>query len=200
MIGCCIFDMGGVLIRDFHIAPSLLPYLGRREATFSEISSLVSDALKEHSRGLIDEAAFWDRYSEVTGQAVPDTEGSLLGRFFSPVLDTATVDILRGLKAHGMRVVCGTNVIDAHYDIHMSLKQYDVFDKVYASHLIHIAKPDGAFFRYICEQERISPAQAFFTDDMEVNVEAAKAEGLAAYLYTDAEHLARQLSSLGIAY
>lgn len=200
MIECCIFDMGGVLIRDFHIAPRLLPFLGRSESNLSEISPVVGEALKAHSRGLIDEATFWNQYTKATGQAVPEMGESLLGKFFSPVLDIPTVDILRRLKAHGMRVVCGTNVIDTHYDIHMSLNQYDVFDKVYASHLIHIAKPDGAFFRYICEQERVAPEQAFFTDDMEVNVDAAKGEGLAAFLYTDAEHLARQLSSLGIIY
>lgn len=200
MIELCIFDMGGVLIRDFHIAPRLLPFLGCSESSFAEISPAISEALKNHSRGLIDEPAFWEQYRTIVGRALPETDESLLGKFFTPVLDPATVDILRGLKAHGMRVVCGTNVIDAHYDIHMALKQYDIFDHVYASHLIHIAKPDGDFYRYICEQEHVSPENAFFTDDMEANVVSARQEGLAAFLYTDAKHLGEQLGSLGVLY
>lgn len=198
MVELCIFDMGGVIVRDFHIAPRLLPFLGCSESTFSEISPAVSEALREHSSGKIDEAEFWQRYRLITGRTVPEFDESLLGKFFTPVLDDATVAVLKRLKAQGMRVVCGTNVIDAHYDIHMLLKQYDVFDHVYASHRIHISKPDGEFFRYICQQEHVEPSKTFFTDDTAENVAAAQAEGLMAYLYTDAEHLTQQLTAIGV--
>jgi len=198
MIELCIFDMGGVVIRDFHIAPRLLPFLGHEEPDFGEIDPQIQEALREHSKGLIDEREFWDRYERITGETVPNDQGSLLGKFFTPVLDGPTVDVIRSIKARGIRVVCGTNVIDSHYSIHAELGQYDIFDHVYASHLMHIAKPDGAFFHYICTAERVIPATTFFTDDLQENVEAAQKAGLKAFLYTGAASLKRQLIDLGV--
>ena len=198
MIKVCIFDMGGVVIRDFQVAGPLMRFLGRAEAGFAHISPKVRDALRKHSSGLIDEAAFWQVYQEVTGEKLPDHEGSLLGLFFNPSLDPPTVAVLEELKATGMRVVCGTNVIDAHFNIHQAHQDYKVFDTVYASHHIQISKPDLGFYTHILEAEKASPAEAFFTDDMEQNVQAASEVGLHAYLYTDANALRTQLRSLGL--
>ncbi len=198
MIKVCIFDMGGVVIRDFQVAGPLMRFLGRAESGFASISPKVRDALRKHSSGLIDEKAFWKVYQEVTGEKLPEHEGSLLGLFFNPSLDPATIAVLEELKAAGMRVVCGTNVIDAHYSIHQEHQDYKVFDAVYASHHIQISKPDLAFYTHILEVEKVTPEEAFFTDDMDQNVQAAREVGLHAYLYTDAQTLRTQLISLGL--
>jgi len=198
MIKICIFDMGGVVIRDFQIAGPLMRFLGRAESGFAHISPKVRDALRKHSSGLIDEEAFWQVYQEVTGEKLPVHEGSLLGLFFNPSLDPATIAVLEELKATGMRVVCGTNVIDAHYAIHQAHQDYEVFDAVYASHHIQISKPDLSFYTHILEAEHARPEEAFFTDDMEQNVVAAREVGLHAYVYTDAGALRTQLLSLGL--
>jgi HAD superfamily hydrolase (TIGR01509 family) len=58
-----------------------------------------------------------------------------------------------------------------------------VFDHTYASHLIHLAKPDPAFYRHILDAEGAAPAQALFLDDREVNVEAAAGLGIHAVLF-----------------
>ncbi len=198
MIKVSIFDMGGVVIRDFQIAGPLMRFLGRAESGFANISPKVRDALRKHSSGLIDEEAFWQVYQDVTGEKLPEHEGSLLGLFFNPSLDPATIAVLEELKATGMRVVCGTNVIDAHYAIHQAHQDYKVFDAVYASHHIQISKPDLSFYTHILEAEHARPEEAFFTDDMEQNVVAAREVGLHAYVYTDAGALRIQLLSLGL--
>ena len=189
--------MGGVLIRDFHIAPRILFFLGHSEPTFSAVDPRIQEALSDHGKGLIDEAGFWKRYTEITGNTPPPSKGSLLGKFFTPVLDQPTVDVLKELKRQGMRVVAGTNVIDAHFKHHQETGQYDIFDKLYASHHMGIQKPDRGFYTHILEKEGVKPGEAFFTDDMQENVDAAKECGLAAFLYTDAETLRSQLKSLG---
>lgn len=198
MIELCIFDMGGVVVRDFQMAPELLPYLGRKELEFSQMPDGVRQALHAHSKGLIEEGEFWQIYELETSSKVPQSGQSLLGKFFHPVLDQPTIEVIKQLKNLNMRVVCGTNVIDSHYKIHQALKQYTIFDHVYASHLMHLAKPDRTFFKQILEQEKISAEHVFFTDDMEINVLAAKEEGLSAYVYSDAKHLAIQLKAEGI--
>ena len=198
MIKCCIFDMGGVMIRDYHMEPELMPFLGLSERSFAVADPRFQEALRRHSRGEIGEDDFWLYYEKISGKAVPPHEGSLLGKFFHPTLDEPTVQLARELKAAGMRVICGTNVIDAHYDIHQKLNQYAVFEKVYASHLMGSAKPESAFYAYILKEEGIAAAEAFFTDDMVDNVHAASAFGLNAFLYAGAAALREQLLSLGL--
>ena len=198
MIKCCIFDMGGVMIRDYHMEPELMPFLGLNDRSFAAVDLRFREALRRHSRGEIKEDGFWSYYSEITGKAVPPHEGSLLGKFFHPVLDQPTVQTAMELKASGMRVVCGTNVIDAHYGIHMKLNQYAVFDKVYASHLMGTVKPESTFYAYMLKEEGITAGEAFFTDDMAENVDAASASGLNAFLYTGADSLREHLRSFGL--
>ncbi len=50
MIKVCMFDMGGVLVRNFMVAPKLLALLGRSETSFSELPDLFRQALRSHSR------------------------------------------------------------------------------------------------------------------------------------------------------
>ncbi|GHT64938.1 hypothetical protein FACS1894110_05650 [Spirochaetia bacterium] len=198
MIKLCIFDMGGVMIRDFHIAPRLFLFLGFTQGSFAEIDPLLGEAMAAHGRGEITEDEFWRKYTEISGRAIPPHEGSLLGKFFTPRMDEPTVAVVRELKKRGMRVVAGTNVIDAHYEAHQRLKQYDIFDKVYASHLMGIAKPDPAFYTHILEAEGLGPKEAFFTDDVKENADAAAKLGLAAFTYTDAATLRSHLAAADI--
>lgn len=198
MIKTCIFDMGGVLIREFQIANPLMKFLGRSEKGFGEISGEIREALRSHSCGLLDETEFWDIYCNVTGDSLPETTGSLLGRFFNPTLDIPTVRVVEDLKGKGMRVVCGTNVIDSHYRIHMEHGDYQVFDTVYASHILGVCKPNPDFFHTILEKEGLAPEEAFFTDDLEQNVDVAAQIGIHAYVYVDSQTLQAQLASLGI--
>jgi putative hydrolase of the HAD superfamily len=108
------------------------------------------------------------------------------------------VQIVQQLKATGMRVTIGTNVIDAHYSIHKKQGQYDLFDKVYASHLMGIAKPDPAFYAYILKAEGIKAQDVFFTDDTIENVNAAANSGLNTFHCANAQALKNQLRSLGL--
>ena len=190
--------MGGVMIRDYHMEPELMPFLGLSERSFAAADLKLHAALIRHSRREISEDEFWTLYTEITGRIAPPCEGSLLGKFFHPRLDEPTVQIVKELKAAGMRVVAGTNVIDAHYKVHMNLNQYALFDKVYASHLMGAAKPEPAFYEYILRSEGLQAADTFFTDDVAENAEAATNAGLNAFIYTGAGALRGQLLSLGL--
>lgn len=198
MIRLCIFDMGGVVIRNHNVTPQLMAWLGRQENSFAEIDSRLADAIHRHGRGEISEKEIWDLYTLCTGERPPDSQQSLFGKFFTPRLHDPTLRILEQLKSSGMRIVCGTNVIDSHYKIHLRNGDYAVFDEVYPSHLMGISKPDPEFYRRILESEQVQPGEVFFTDDLKENVEAASLIGVHAVLYTCAEDLLQQLISLKI--
>lgn len=196
MIDLFIFDMGGVIIRNHNVAQKLSKYLGSDTDIIHNYDKDASKALFLHSEGKISEDEFWREFSKITKIKVPKYEDTLLGKFFNPVIDEPTIEVIKELKNKGKRVVCGTNVIDSHYDIHIKLKQYDIFDKVYASNKMHIAKPKVDFFKEICKEEKANPENVFFTDDVQKNVDAALSCGIKAFLYTDANQLKKQLKSL----
>ncbi len=198
MIKVCIFDMGGVLVRDHDVAPALIEYLGREERSFRSLGDTVLNSLREHGKGNITETEFWEIYRSEIHEDLFIGGESLLGRFFTPKLDIPTASVIGELKATGMRVVCGTNVIASHYRIHQEGHQYELFDAVYPSHLMHIIKPDPTFFQWILDQEGISANEAFFTDDMAVNTQSSSALGIHSFVYTDAETLRTQLSDLDL--
>ncbi len=196
MIDLFIFDMGGVIIRNYNVAQKLSKYLVSDIDIIHNYDKNASEALFRHSEGKITEEQFWKEFSESTNIKIPEYKNTLLGKFFTPTLDESTINIIKELKNKGKRVVCGTNVIDSHYNIHQKLKQYDIFDKVYASNLMHIAKPKVEFFKQICKEENVEFDKVFFTDDVQKNVDSALSCGIKAFLYTDAIQLKKQLDSL----
>jgi glucose-1-phosphatase len=195
MIDLYIFDEGGVLIRDHMVLGAVAKALGLEAAEFRK---LLGPDMALLSNGSIDGAEFWRRFGERSGiKAAKD----YWRECFKPTRDEATFALVRELKAgalaQGARVVCGTNTIDSHHEINEALGMYEPFQAVYASHLIHRSKPDPEFWLSILEAEKVPPARAFFADDGAANVEAARALGIQARLYTDARALRLELLGLG---
>jgi FMN phosphatase YigB (HAD superfamily) len=91
--------------------------------------------------------------------------------------------LILDLKGAGHRVVCGSNTFERHYLYHLERGEYAVFDRVYASHLIKVAKPSPAFYRHILEAEGWAAAETYFVDDREANVASARGLGIHALLY-----------------
>jgi putative hydrolase of the HAD superfamily len=193
MIELFIFDMGGVVCRDFDIVPAAAARLGMPA---EEFRIRAAPAMPAFMRGEIDAEEFWWRFEAATDIRPGEDYWTTL---FSPTVDEPTERLIRELKDGGpVRVVCGTNTIDAHYRIHRGLGQYDCFDWVYASHLMGSAKPDPEFWLRILREEGTDPERAFFVDDNPENVDAAKALGIESRLYVSAAALRRDLLAIGV--
>ena len=189
MISLYIFDMGGVVSQNAKTAPEIAEYLEFDGAKMSDVLRKDFTAL---TTGTISSEEFIRRFSAKIDREI---EEDLLTRYFDPQLDPEVVAIIEGLKKLS-RVVAGTNTIAPHYDAHQNKGDYDVFDTVYASHRIGLAKPDPAFYSHILDQERCSPGRAVFIDDVRPNVEAAESLGIHALLFTGAEQLKKDLDDL----
>ena len=187
-----VLDMGGVIVRDVHVDPELTRFLGFPGSSLQEVHKALRYPVQALCAGLIDEDGFWDLFGLWTGKN-PEVPEGLCCRFFHPSLDEAAVRVVGKLRAQGIRVVCGTNVIPSHYAYHQRHHQYDCFDAVYPSPQLHANKPSPAFYLAICRKEGVEPDAVFFADDAARNVEAAKGLGMHAYLYTDAAQLESDL-------
>lgn len=190
MIDLYIFDEGGVLIRNHMVLGDVAAAMGMEKET---LLRLLPPDMILMSNGEIDSGEFWRRFEARTGIKV---ERNWWAECFKPTRDEPTFALVREL-ALGARTVCGTNTIDCHHAINEKLSMYEPFHAVYASHIMHRSKPDPLFWREILESEGVAPERAFFTDDSPKNVEAARALGLRAFLYTDAASLRKDLLSVG---
>ncbi len=183
-----IFDMGGV------VTTNASEVRGRPAAalgvTQEEMDRATGGLFDQLTIGKISTKDFWKTVGERLGKKI-DTDYFHL--FFHPVLNDGTKKIILGLRKKGFRVVCGTNTIESHYLNHMARGDYAFFDQTYASQLMGAKKPDPLFWKLILDAEKCKPSDAFFTDDLEANVQAAAALGIHAFQFTNAKDLRRAI-------
>jgi len=172
-----VFDMGNVLSLDVDVLPPIAARLG---LTIEQITDYAGDDFGELLVGAKTAEVFWQGFNRHFGM---DVREDLLITCFHPSNDARMERLILDLKAAGHRVVCGTNAFEKHYRYHLEHGEYAVFDRVYASNLMGVAKPSPEFFRHILEQEGWQAGDSFFVDDRAVNVEAARELGMRAFLY-----------------
>jgi HAD superfamily hydrolase (TIGR01509 family) len=172
-----IFDMGNVLSLGVDVMPPIAAKLGM---TIKQITDYAGEDFRELLVGAKTAEEFWQGFNRHFGTEVRE---DLLITCFHPVNDKRMERLILDLKTAGHRVVCGTNAFEKHYRYHLERGEYAVFDRVYASNLLGIAKPSPAFFRHILGQESWQARDTFFVDDRAANVAVAGELGMRSFLY-----------------
>jgi HAD superfamily hydrolase (TIGR01509 family) len=172
-----IFDMGNVLSLDVDVVPCMCARLGM---TSQQITEYAREDFADLLVGAKTAEEFWQGFNRHFGT---DVREDLLITCFHPATDPRMERLILDVKAAGHRVVCGTNAFEKHYRYHLERGEYAVFDHVYASNLLGIAKPSPAFFRHILEQEGWQAGDTFFIDDRAANVAAARDLDMRPFLY-----------------
>ncbi|MCK4259185.1 MAG: HAD family phosphatase [Halanaerobiales bacterium] len=186
-----IFDMGGVVCENTAVFPYILDFLQIDKKKFYEI---VDNNVQRLQIGEISSQNFWGEFSN---KSEKDVNEDLWKKFFQPERNDRTMEIITNLKKK-FRVIAGTNTIDSHFEVHNSRKDYDIFDKVYASHIIGFAKPDPDFYKWILKNENCEPEKSVFIDDNLDNIAVAKELGINAIHFKDAENLRNDLEQLNL--
>ena len=111
----------------------------------------------------------------------------------------AAVGVLAELKARGVRCLVLSNMEPATFTARLGRFPFmNWFDGYIISGLEGLAKPDPRVFQLLLRRYRLAPAATVFIDDSPTNVEAARAQGMAAVRYTSAAALRSQLRALGL--
>jgi putative hydrolase of the HAD superfamily len=198
-----IFDMGGVVTQNVSAAPKIAKAFGISEDDFylgagsvpmgSSTSSYNVGDIGAIQRGSLNSSQFWENFAHRTGIKV---DGDPWETYFKPIRDFETYQIIDDLKKAGYRVICGTNTLEAHFNVHKKRGDYDCFDKVYASHLMQVIKPHPDFWLHILKEEKTEPSEVFFIDDSKENVNAAAALGIHVHHFKNALALRKDLSDV----
>ena len=110
-----------------------------------------------------------------------------------------SVDILRTLHGAGVPMWGLTNWSDELYPHAPHLFDFlALLEEVVVSGTEGLAKPDPRIYRLTAERAGRSPAELLFIDDRETNVDAARAAGMDAIRFIDANDLRRQLQERGL--
>lgn len=103
------------------------------------------------------------------------------------------------LKERGLMTAVLSNMGDHVHDrIVREFAWLNRFDVQVWSYRLGIAKPDAAIYRDTLEQLGVKAVEALFIDDKPVNVEAARALGMRAAVFSTAERLREELVEMGL--
>lgn len=189
-------DFGGVLVRTEDKGPR------RRAAerlgmTPSDLEKLIfaSETSQRASTGEIPEEAHWQAVAEALRLPRPEADKVTAEFFAGDRADQALLDFLRGLRPE--RKVC--LISNAWSGLRAFITQQgfaDVFDYMVISAEVGLIKPDHRIYRLALEELGAKPEESVFIDDMLVNVEAARAVGMAGIHFTQPESALEELKQL----
>jgi putative hydrolase of the HAD superfamily len=127
------------------------------------------------------------------GGAVP-AEGLLRRMFAASVPDYAMYDTIRAVRGAGLRTALLSNSWGR--DDYPRADFPGLFDAVVISGEVGMRKPEEAIFLYAAQALGLAPRDCVFIDDVEANVNAAVACGMAGVLHTEAAATAAVLRDL----
>jgi glucose-1-phosphatase len=181
-----IFDLGNVIIDidyDFSIneLKKLLPEHKHRLTD----KFFTSNFHKEFEKGLISSDQFRNEVRNLYGENWHDTQIDHIWNSLLREIPQERIDLIKSLrKTYHMAVLSNTNQIhvekfDEILQQNTSEKSlFDLFDKVFLSHEMGLAKPDVAIYEAVLNDISISPHKVLFFDDLPANLEGAKKTGI----------------------
>lgn len=110
-----------------------------------------------------------------------------------------SVEILGELRDRGVPVYAITNWSSETFPF--ALERFDFlqwFRGILVSGDVKLLKPDPRIFKILFERFKIDPARAVYVDDVQRNVEGARALGMHALLFTDSGALRGELVEIGL--
>ena len=196
------FDYGGVLA--YRVNDTYLRHMA--DAAGAPPDRFL-DALWRHRNdydsGAIDARTYWERViSDARGS---DARGSdaragaiemltQLDSFAWATMNPAMLRWLDTLEREGYRRVLVSNMAAETYDMIIRNSVWlSYFERVVLSGWLHINKPDREIFLEAARQMDVEPGEMLFIDDLEHNVDGARAAGLQALQFSDASTLALAL-------
>lgn len=176
-----IFDLGGVLLNlDMQRAAAAAAQIGLRTD-----DPRTAELLDAYQVGRLSTQQFLTAAQSLlppgtTPAAIVDAWMACLGS-----VPHHRLQLIRQLRHRGYSTHLLSNTNQLHWDCierrcfaEAGYTCADLFDHVWLSQQVHLAKPDPAIYRLAVQQTGHPAAQCFFIDDTRANVEAACREGL----------------------
>lgn len=200
-----VFDFGAVLFR-WHPASFLARVWPHRVADAESGTAVAAEFFQNYSgdwgafdQGLIDAATVTERVAIRTGWPRAEVEQVVRAVPDELQLLPDTVELIKDLKRAGHRLFYLSNMpepyadhLERHYPLH------EWFESGLFSGRVKQSKPSAEIYRLATERFGVASASCLFLDDHPANIEAARAAGWQALLFSDAAAMRPQLQALGL--
>lgn len=114
-----------------------------------------------------------------------------------PIRGTAT--LLNDLHANGVPLFALSNwSVETFPHVQPTFPELGLFQRVFLSGHLRVAKPDPAFYRTVLREIALPPERLIFIDDNAANVASAIGVGLPAIRFQSAEQTRQHLRTLGL--
>jgi putative hydrolase of the HAD superfamily len=204
MTRALISDFGGVLTSP--LQAGFLAYQEETGVSLEELGRAMAKATEEHGdhplfaleRGEISEVEFRDRIEPHLESGFDLTRLRTL--YFDRIVpNRPMIEFVRGVRRRGTRTALLTNNVREWEPLWRSkLPEIDeLFEVVVDSAFVGLRKPDPAIYELTLERlgDGVRPADCVFVDDLDVNCEAARALGMTAVRFVDADQAIREIES-----
>jgi putative hydrolase of the HAD superfamily len=204
MTRALISDFGGVLTSP--LQAGFLAYQEETGVSLEELGRAMAKATEEHGdhplfvleRGEISEVEFRDRIEPHLESGFDLTRLRTL--YFDRIVpNRPMIEFVRGVRRRGTRTALLTNNVREWEPLWRSkLPEIDeLFEVVVDSAFVVLRKPDPAIYELTLERlgDGVRPADCVFVDDLDVNCEAARALGMTAVRFVDADQAIREIES-----
>jgi putative hydrolase of the HAD superfamily len=191
-----IMDLGGVML-EWNPDQLLLPFQPEPELRRQLRASLFGHDWRLFDRGQLTEAELLARLEICTGHS-RDTLVAMVEAARGCLREKPeTVKLARALRQRGFNLYCLSNMPSPFYeDLRRRHDFWDVFQGVVISGEIQMMKPEPEIYRHLLERFGLRAHESVFVDDLQANVDAAKAVGLHAIRFQNATQCQQELEEL----
>lgn len=191
-----ILDIGGVVILqpkpDWDAMDRVL------NLPIGSVKHIVDDCFKQRMKNQhFDEEQYFKKTH--AGIMPWTTYQAVITEYFSKeILNEPVIHWLREKKTSGLATYALTNNTASLTDILHKFDIEDVFERLFNSAEMGIAKPDPRFFKRLLHEIHALPQSCLFVDDNTANIVAAQAMGFITILFTDNNDFFSCVATLGI--
>jgi glucose-1-phosphatase len=193
-----IFDLGGVIL-DLSVDHTL--------QSFAKLSNLPAEKVKkifietpefeQYEKGLLNDQQFRKFVCDIYNIQASDTDIDASWNAMLRGIPLVKLQLLQKLKEnYRVFLLSNTNGIHLHFINEVILKDLtgntvldDYFHKAYYSHRMLKRKPEPEIFHEVLDENSLKAEETLFLDDNALNIEGAKAVGIATIYVNTANHI-----------
>lgn len=195
------FDLGNVLLFfDHELACRQMAEVAGIDASAVRRAVFESGLQHAYECGRVSTREFFEAFCNAT-QTRPDYAALCHAAAAIFELNAGIKPLVAQLVAAGYRLALLSNTCEVHWEYVSSGRYgslFDAFSPQVLSYRLGLAKPQPEIYKAALELARVSPSEAFFTDDRPENVAAACAVGIDAVQFTGTAALHRELRARGV--
>lgn len=181
-----IFDFGGVIhdIRYENVSEAFVKHGITRLGTFYS-KDFQTPEMDQFEKGLLSPVQYREYIRQATGTNLSDKDIDDIVNAILIDVPRERVELLIKIRQH-YKVFLFSNTNQINYDCFTAKLQqkygFDIFqrcfDAAYFSHFMHCRKPSPEGFKRIIAEQHLIPSETLFIDDIEKNLDGARAVGI----------------------